>query len=190
MRNSKKVIRQHDGIDGGIACLATVANHFGHKELLDQLKGLAKAGSVSCEANSLAALGEEVGFDAETFSGSPNDLLVAIGDKHVALPLIAFLRNERGEVRPVVVFSLNLNTALVGDPSMGTYRIGTEDFFIDWTGDALILHPVMMRQDRRAYRPLRGFSNLLRSQLQRVAVAPIVSLAISCIGMGGALIFC
>ncbi|MCU0549654.1 MAG: ABC transporter transmembrane domain-containing protein [Leptolyngbya sp. Prado105] len=123
-------IEQQSSSDCGVACFAMIAQHWGKRLSMNELRNLAKVGRTGATLKNLAATAEVVGFQARPVRASLNRL-------REQQPWIAHWQGDHY----VVVYQVTRHQVLIADPARGKRKISHQAFLKDWTGYALLLTP-------------------------------------------------
>lgn len=189
MKNTIKVIRQHDERDCGVACLATVACYHGLDLPLAKVRELTKSDRMGTNIYGLVDGARQLGMEAEALEGSPDDLYEALRDMSVTLPFIALLCKDGARMHFVTVFAVEGTRVLVGDPGVGKQYLSLEQFFAEWTGCVVNMRPTALLKESHHGLPVMQLLGLLSGQLNRIGLILLLSVFVSGISIGGAFVF-
>ena len=184
-----KVVRQHDERDCGAACLAMIARHHRAKYPLSTLRGLTKTDLRGANLYGLVDGGRQLGLISDALQGSPEELIQGVRDGRIPVPFIAHLKLER-TLHYIVVVKLDGNGVLTADPAKGLQRQSLSDFRKDWTG-YIVTYAVSQdfSPGNHASGGIWKYRSLLQGQYRKLSAVLALSLAISAVGILGALAF-
>lgn len=132
-RSLKKypIVYQHSELECGITCLQMVSLFFGKSVSMSQLRDMSDIGRSGTSMLDLAETAEQLGFFSRgvktTYSGLMN----------LKPPLICYWKQNHF----VVLYEINKNHAIVGDPATGLEKISAEVFKRDFSEHALEIIP-------------------------------------------------
>jgi len=130
------VVRQHDPTDCGAAVLASVASYWGLQLPLALLRQYTMTDREGTTVLGIVRAAEQLGFYAKGVRILPTMLA------DVPLPAIAHMYiAERNRYHFVVLYQVESERLLVGDPARGLVRMPMEEFLAQWTGIVVILAP-------------------------------------------------
>ncbi len=146
-------IEQQSVSDCGPTCLAMIAQYWGQRYTLPQLRELCHVGRSGAQLQHLAKAAEAIGFQARPVRASWNYL------SKLRSPWIAHWDGEHY----VVVYPSSGSKVLVADPAAGQKKVSQHVFQEHWTGYALLLEPTseFHRQKPEATQSLGRFAGLL-----------------------------
>ena len=123
-------VRQHDEMDCGAACMATIAKFYGKKISLPAFRSLIHVTRDGASMLSVKRAAEKVGIEAiGVMSGFE-------GMKNLQVPSIALMQYHF-----VVVFKATDQGVVVGDPGRGVTTLTTEEFKKEWSQNLLLFKP-------------------------------------------------
>ncbi|MEV4575397.1 peptidase domain-containing ABC transporter [Nonomuraea jabiensis] len=131
MRNRVPVVLQNTPTECGVACLAMVLRHHGHRTTVHELSERLAVGRDGLNARALVEGAREHGLTARAFSLAPEDLA------RVPLPAIAHWEFNHF----VVVERWSPDHADLVDPGQGRRRLTAEEFSAGFTGVLLVFEP-------------------------------------------------
>ncbi len=173
------VIRQSETAECGLACLATLLNHFGHRIGLPTLR---ERFVVSQKGTSLA----EIFMLANACKLQCRGLSVAAeAIDSVALPAILHWKGNHF----VVLFDVGIDGCLVGDPAGGLKRIARAEFAACYSGTALETRPAddFAPLDEAKENGIRTYVGPLRSYLRPGVSIFLLALLLECCSLVGPL---
>ncbi len=146
-------IEQQSVSDCGPTCLAMIAQYWGQRYAIPQLRELCNVGRSGAQLQQLAKAAEAIGFQARPVRSSWNYLA------KLRSPWIAHWDGEHY----VVVYPSGGSKVLVADPAGGQKKFSPKVFQQHWTGYALLLEPTseFHQQKPEATQSLSQFSGLL-----------------------------
>ncbi len=151
--SGKPYIEQQSVSDCGPTCLAMIAQYWGQRYALPQLRELCHVGRSGAQLKHLAKAAEAIGFQARPVRASWNYLA------KLQSPWIAHWEGEHY----VVVYPSGGAKVIVADPAGGQKKISQKVFQQHWTGYALLLEPTseFHQQKPEAAKSLSRFAGLL-----------------------------
>lgn len=136
MRTRIPRIRQHDVADCGVACLRSIAIHYGREVSISRLRELASTDRSGTNVMGLVEGATDLGFTAKGVRGTSDSL------PRVPLPAIAHLKLENGMLHYVVIHAVGRGRITVMDPAGGeVVRYPLAEFEKLWTGVLVLLVP-------------------------------------------------
>lgn len=146
-------IEQQSFSDCGPTCLAMIAQYWGQRYTLPQLRELCHVGRSGAQIQHLAKAAEAIGFQARPVRASWNYLA------KLRSPWIAHWDGEHY----VVVYPCKGTKVLVADPAGSQKKLSQAVFQHHWTGYALLLEPTdeFHRQKPQSAKSLSRFAGLL-----------------------------
>lgn len=139
--------------DCGAACLIMVGQYWGKNFSLNRLRDLANVNRNGSTLRGLAFAAETIGFVTRPVKAT----LDRLTDQK--LPAIAHWDNNHY----IVVYEINKNSVIVGDPAIGQRVLTHREFQAGWTGYALLLEPTgWLDEGRGSSFPIWRFLELLK----------------------------
>lgn len=184
------IVKQHDEKDCGAACLAMVAEFYGHKLPLVQCRQLIQVDNNGANLYSLIQGGNDIGLAAQALQGSADELIEELSKGTFTFPFIARIITEDMFEHYVVVYKVHNHKVWLGDPAKGRVRYSDEAFFAMWTGHIVTYQKTddfQKRNDRKG--TLRKFTKLITDQKKLIASVVLVSFVISLVSLIGSLVF-
>jgi subfamily B ATP-binding cassette protein HlyB/CyaB len=126
-----QLVQQAEEMDCGAACLAMICRRYGINMTLGKLRELANVTREGATLESLARVGESLGFTTQGMKCSHDALL------GFDLPLIAHWEGYHY----VIVYGISKRHVWVADPGAGFRKMTIEEFNRGWTGFCLIFKP-------------------------------------------------
>ncbi len=150
-------VRQHGSNDCGVACLASVAAHYGFRVPLAKLHYLASTDRTGTNVLGLTLAAEKLGLLAKGVRATPEAL------QTVAKPVIAHVVVKTNQ-HYVVVYETTRTHVVYMDPDGGEVRKAThEEFGKLWDGILVVLAPgERFRKGDETTSPLRRLWRLVR----------------------------
>jgi subfamily B ATP-binding cassette protein HlyB/CyaB len=126
-----RLVEQAEEMDCGAACLAMICRHYGIPMTLGKLRELANVTREGATLESLAKVGESLGF---TTRGVQCTYQAILGFE---LPFIAHWEGYHY----IIVYGLSRHHVWVADPGPGFRKLTVEEFEKGWTGTCLLFTP-------------------------------------------------
>jgi HlyB family type I secretion system ABC transporter len=124
---------QQSGSDCGAACLVMIGRYWGKTMRLNRVREMAVMSRDGSSLKTLAAAAESCGFNTKPVKSSLDQL------SQQKLPAIAHWRGRHY----VVVYAIDQNKVIVGDPAIGQRQLSKEEFTKNWTGYSLLIEPTV-----------------------------------------------
>jgi subfamily B ATP-binding cassette protein HlyB/CyaB len=125
------LIEQAEEMDCGAACLAMICKHYGIPITLGKLREMANVTLQGATLDSLARVGESVGFTTRGVQCTYDSLL------GFELPLIAHWEGYHY----IIVYGISKTHVWVADPGPGFRKMTREEFERGWGGTCLLFNP-------------------------------------------------
>ncbi len=125
------LVRQAEEMDCGAACLAMICKHHGINITLGKLREMANVTTQGATMDSLARVGESLGFAMRGLQCTFQSLL------EFEMPFIAHWEGYHY----IVVYGISKEHVWVADPGPGFKKISVDDFEKGWTGTCLLFTP-------------------------------------------------
>ncbi len=122
------LVEQAEEMDCGAACLAMICRHYGIPMTLGKLRELANVTTEGATLDSLASVGESLGFTARGVQCTYESLL------GFDLPFIAHWEGYHY----IVVYGVSKRWVWIADPGVGFRKLSVEDFERGWHGTCLL----------------------------------------------------
>jgi len=123
-----QLVQQAEEMDCGAACLAMICRHYGINLTLGKLREMANVTKEGATMESLARVGESLGFTTRGMRCTFDALL------GFDLPFIAHWQGYHY----VVVYGVSRGNVWVADPAVGFRKMSVEEFERGWTGICLL----------------------------------------------------
>ena len=135
-RNEKLIkrfalVEQAEEMDCGAACLAMLCRHYGIAITLGKLRELANVTTQGATLESLAKVGETLGFSTRGMQCTFDALL------GFELPFIVHWEGYHY----VVVYGISAERVWVADPALGFRKMSVKEFERGWSGTCLVFTP-------------------------------------------------
>ncbi|MFA7388158.1 MAG: cysteine peptidase family C39 domain-containing protein, partial [Thiohalobacteraceae bacterium] len=126
-----RLVEQAEEMDCGAACLAMICRHYGIPMTLGKLRELANVTREGATLESLAKVGESLGFTTRGVQCTYKSLL------GFELPFIVHWEGYHY----VVVYGVSNHQVWIADPGPGFRKLSVEEFERGWTGTCLLFTP-------------------------------------------------
>ncbi len=126
-----QLVQQAEEMDCGAACLAMICRNYGIHMTLGKLRELANVTREGATLESLAKVGESLGFTTQGMKCSHESLL------GFDMPFIAHWEGYHF----VVVYGVSRKHVWIADPGPGFRKMTVEEFAKGWTGICLLFKP-------------------------------------------------
>ncbi len=125
------LVQQAEEMDCGAACLAMICKHYAIPMTLGKLRELANVTTQGATLDSLAQVGESLGFTTRGVQCTYDALM------GIDLPFIAHWEGYHY----IVVYGISKDNVWVADPGPGFRKMSVEEFERGWTGTCLLFTP-------------------------------------------------
>ncbi|RYE86985.1 MAG: cyclic nucleotide-binding domain-containing protein, partial [Oxalobacteraceae bacterium] len=125
------LVEQAEEMDCGAACLAMLCRHYGIAITLGKLRELANVTTQGATLESLAKVGETLGFSTRGMQCTYDSLL------GFELPFIVHWEGYHY----VVVYGISADRVWVADPALGFRKMSVKEFERGWSGTCLVFTP-------------------------------------------------
>lgn len=125
------LVEQAEEMDCGAACLAMLCRHYGIPITLGKLRELANVTTEGATLDSLARVGETLGFTTRGMQCTYDSLL------GFELPFIVHWEGYHY----VVVYGISSERVWVADPALGFRKMNVREFERGWSGTCLVFTP-------------------------------------------------
>jgi ATP-binding cassette subfamily B protein len=125
------LVEQAEEMDCGAACLAMICRHYDIPMTLGKLRELANVTTQGATLDSLARVGESLGFTTRGVQCTYDSLL------GFQLPFIVHWEGYHY----VVVYGVSRHQVWVADPALGFKKMNVEEFERGWSGTCLVFTP-------------------------------------------------
>lgn len=125
------LIQQAEEMDCGAACLAMISKHYGIPITLGKLREMANVTLQGATMESLARVGESLGFTTRGVQCTFESLL------GFEMPFIAHWEGYHY----IIVYGVSKTHVWVADPASGFKKMTVEEFERGWGGTCLLFHP-------------------------------------------------
>ena len=178
-------IRQHDGMQCGVACLAMICQYYGKRYTLSLLSEMCSPTNEGVSLKAIADVADELGMDTLSTRLSENQL------SEITLPCILHWNQNHF----VVLYRIDRNGQRfhISDPAKGRYKLNREEFANHWLsthsqgapkGIAFLIAPnenfgkiKSLEGEKRSFRFLFGYLK----QYHRYFLQIIFGLALGCL---------
>ncbi|MGM9970390.1 MAG: peptidase domain-containing ABC transporter [Anaeroplasma sp.] len=130
-------VRQLESTDCAAACLASVSLFYGLELTITKLRDVCGTDSKGTNVNGLLYASEKLNFEAKAVRISFNNLM----REKIRLPLIAHGITKNGMTHYIVVYKINKNFLVVGDPASKNKKMKIKEFQNFYDGVCLLLQP-------------------------------------------------
>ncbi|HYC41923.1 MAG TPA: peptidase domain-containing ABC transporter [Noviherbaspirillum sp.] len=125
------LVEQAEEMDCGAACLAMICKHYGIPMTLGKLRELANVTTAGATLDSLARVGDSLGFSTRGVQCTYESLL------GFQLPFIAHWEGYHY----IIVYGVSKSHVWVADPAIGFKKMSVEEFERGWSGTCLVFTP-------------------------------------------------
>lgn len=129
-----KRIKQHDIMDCGAVCLATIFWYYNLKVPLYRIRELMKVDKTGASVYGIMEVAEKYNLKAECLKGSIEDLISGITKNIIEIPFIAHIVTEEKLAHFIVIEKIAKGNIKIFDPAKGVTFYSYEQFEKLWTG--------------------------------------------------------
>ncbi|ADL53922.1 peptidase domain-containing ABC transporter [Clostridium cellulovorans] len=185
-RKNYMCIKQHDNKDCGIACLATVARHYGLNMHLSKIRELSGTDSEGTTVYGILKAAKEMKLKSKAVKTEDLDDIFGQFPK----PSIAHVVMEGSLMHYIVVHEVSEDKIIIADPSRGIVTYTPEEFYKIWTGIMILLAPSEYFEPKNeASGVLASFVSVLKQQKLILAKIFMLSLFVTVLGIFGSMYF-
>lgn len=124
---------QHDEKDCGAACLSMVAEFYGSKYTIAEIRNLIKVDNQGSNIYGIVHGAKQVHLNAEAMEGNYDELMDAINNNDIKYPFIARIVNEENFQHFIVVYNIKKDSLIIGDPAkQNITKISIQAFLNQW----------------------------------------------------------
>jgi len=127
------LVRQYDQTDCGPAALLSVLKYYGGNDSLVHVRELCRTTGEGTTMFDLVYASDKLGFEVNGVKGDYEALLAE------EMPCIAHVLLEDRQTHYMVIYKINENSLLLGDPGKGLITLKRKDFEAMWTSRAVML---------------------------------------------------
>ena len=168
------LVEQAEEMDCGAACLAMICKHYRIGATLGKLREMANVTTEGATLDSLAQVGESLGFTTHGLQCTYQTLL------GFELPFIAHWEGYHY----IVVYGVSKNQVWVADPGLGFRKLSVAEFEKGWTGTCLLFTPrADLAQIEATRSPWMRFVRLLRPHKPVLGYLILATLVIQVLGI-------
>ncbi|MFO7641400.1 MAG: peptidase domain-containing ABC transporter [Candidatus Competibacteraceae bacterium] len=168
------LVQQAEEMDCGAACLAMICKHYGIATTLGKLREMANVTTEGATLDSLAQVGESLGFTTHGVQCTYQTLL------GFELPFIAHWEGYHY----IVVYGVSKSHVWVADPGLGFRKLSVAEFEKGWTGTCLLFTPSAdLAQIEATRSPWLRFVRLLRPHKPVLGYLILATLVIQVLGI-------
>lgn len=162
------LVHQAEEMDCGAACLAMICKHYGIPMTLGKLREMANVSTEGATLDSLARVGESLGFTTRGVQCTYESLL------GFELPFIAHWEGYHY----IVVYGVSKRHVWIADPGPGFRKLSVEEFEKGWGGTCLLFTPtsdlVQLAATRSPWVRFVGYLKPYKTILTNLFVATFV----------------
>lgn len=170
-----QLIEQAEEMDCGAACLAMICKQYGIQISRGKLRELANVTTEGATLESLARVGESLGFTTQGVQCTYNVLL------GFDLPFIAHWEGYHY----IVIYGVSKSHVWIADPAVGFRKLTVEEFEKGWSGNCLVFKPgpdlAEIEASRSPWLRFVGFLTPFKKILVHLFIATLV---IEILGLG------
>lgn len=146
-----KFVAQQDEKDCGVACLSMIFKFYGMEIPIHKLREISGTDMDGTSAFGLKKCAEHFNYDVMAIQADSSIWT----DNKMRYPTIAHIVVNNTCLHYVVIFGLEKNKLIVGDPASGIEKKSIIDFASEWSGVTLLIYPsdnfVPIVEKKKAY---------------------------------------
>lgn len=129
-------VKQHDATDCGAACMAMICSYYKKYTSMTLLRDL--MGTDACGTNLMGMqhCAKTLGFNSQAVRVDREGFF-----SKYPLPAVANIITKKGFSHFVVIFKINSERVIIGDPAKRILSVKIEEFFQKFTGILMLLEP-------------------------------------------------
>ncbi len=170
-----QLIEQAEEMDCGAACLAMICKHYSINITLGKLRDLANVTTDGATLDSLARVGESLGFTTQGVKCTFNVLL------GFDIPFIVHWEGYHY----IIVYGVSKSHVWVADPAIGFRKLSITEFEKGWSGNCLVFKPgtdlAQLESSRSPWVRLVGYLKPFKGILLHLFIATLI---IEILGIG------
>lgn len=117
-------VKQKEENDCALACLATIARYYGKKISINNLAQYTTKINSELNIYELCNIADEIGFEATAYQ-----CMEDFNEKDLKLPCVAFVYNSNGKGHYIVIFKIEKEWLIIGDPAIGKKKVSRKSFW-------------------------------------------------------------
>lgn len=179
-RAEKSLVRQHDQLDCGVACLLSLVRYYGGESSFEQIRRLSGADLSGTSLLGLKEAAQKLGFEAEGYEADVVSLI-----EH-GQPVILHVELEGGLHHYVVCYGQADGLFEIGDPAQGVQLWDKEKLQKLWkSGACLVLSPSegFVRVQQQNDRKKRWFLDQIREDIPLLLISAGVGVLVAMLGL-------
>ena len=184
-------IQQHDECDCGAACLSMISSYYGANYKTARIRELIKVDTQGANFLGLTKGANSLGFDTEALEGSYEELTDGIRKGEIRFPFIARIINELGFEHFIVVYAIDDDTVVTGDPGRAKItKMDTGVFREQWQEQILTLAPNRnFERVNEVKGSFRKYFRFITVQKKMLAFIFVISLVVTLVNISGIFVF-
>lgn len=167
-----------------------IAKKYGINYSLQEYRKLTKTDIMGVNIYGLVDGANRIGMNAESLKGDFEEMVGAIKQGEIKLPLIAHIITENGNTHFVVVYKIKNKKIYIADPAKGKCIYYPDEFKKKWTGYIVVFNVEhKISQEKGTTSEKKVLKGLLKGQYRFILILFLASILISCISIAGTYIF-
>lgn len=184
-------ITQHDEKDCGAACLCMIAEFYGGKYTIAEIRNLIKDDNQGSNIYGIVSGASNLHLKADAMEGNYDELVDAISKNDIKFPFIVRIINEDNFQHYIVVYNIKNNVLIIGDPAkQGITKKSVETFTSQWQGQIITFEKdIDFTKINKRKGIVKKYFKYLTNQKKNFAIIITVSLILSFISIATSNIF-
>ena len=152
-----KIVKQPDEMNCGVACLSMICAYYGVSNMsLSIIRNFAQTDREGNSIYSLVKAAEKLNMEAKAYTCTRNVLL----SNKVKFPIIVHTLVDGLYNHYMVLFEVNRNNVVLGDPANGLVKMKWEEFEKIWTKKIITFKPTENFEENKKYK--RNYKIIIR----------------------------
>lgn len=181
-----KCIKQYDSADCAIACIASLAWHYGKRVSLSKIQSYTNMNKDGVNINDIINASQQLGMLASAAKKTEE-----FNSSEIELPCIAHVYIENSIGHYIVIYDIKKDNLIISDPAVGLIKVDKDSFFNSnytecspyiWSGILIFLKPGKNFTKKSEYTNNRKFWRLIlfqRENATKVIILSLISMLLS-----------
>lgn len=181
-----KCIKQYDSADCAIACIASLAWHYGKRVSLSKIQSYTNMNKDGVNINDIINASQQLGMLASAAKKTEE-----FNSSEIELPCIAHVYIENSIGHYIVIYDIKKDNLIISDPAVGLIKVDKDSFFNSnyterspyiWSGILIFIKPGKNFTKKSEYTNNRKFWGLIlfqRENATKVIILSLISMLLS-----------
>lgn len=184
----KYFVKQVLESDCGPACLSMIAKYYGKNIPIEKIKIMSKTDQFGTSGKGMLIATQKMGLYGKSFLIQNTQDLIEMYDEQKK-PFIAVMNIANIQKHYIVVFSVNKQNIIVGDPVIGIKSLTLSEFMKSFSGIVLCLRKNEKFENIISDDNINIFKEILQYNAFHFLIISIISLAIAILGIVNSVYF-